>query len=390
MKICHVCICTVFWEKYAYHDNLLPKYHRLLGHEVTIIATTDCRFSSSDTSVILSEPAGVSVLENGIKLIRLKNLLPSKINKHLHICCGLYKTIDKESPDFIFVHSLASPNYRMFVRYKRNHQDTVIVFDNHADKYNTAKNKLSRFWTSFVIRNYVAKKVRKISNCFYGVTPSRCQFLQSIYGVEEEKIKLLPMGADDEEMRIDEKTTIRNQIRLKYNIKEDDFLIVTGGRIDKLKNIHIFAKAVNDSKNKHIKLLVFGSISDDLKDFFKKIESEKIIVIGWVNSSTVYDYFYAADLIVFPGLHSVLWEQAVASGTPCAFNKIDGFEHVDLGGNCLWLIEKTSDYYKNVIEELVGDNNKYIQLYRNASSEKSMQFLYSRLAKKVLDENPVS
>ena len=72
------------------------------------------------------------------------------------------------------------------------------------------------------------------------------------------------------------------------------------------------------------------------KEIIDSFGDERIIKIGWITSNRVYDYMYAADLAVFTGLHSVLWEQTVASCVPCLFSKLKGFEHVDIGGNALF------------------------------------------------------
>ena len=47
MKIVHLCLCGLFGEKYAYQDNLLTKYHKKMGNEVTIIAPTASKFTSN-------------------------------------------------------------------------------------------------------------------------------------------------------------------------------------------------------------------------------------------------------------------------------------------------------------------------------------------------------
>lgn len=33
--------------------------------------------------------------------------------------------------------------------------------------------------------------------CFYGVTPLRCEFLSKMYKLPADRIRLLPMGVDD-------------------------------------------------------------------------------------------------------------------------------------------------------------------------------------------------
>lgn len=386
MKIVHVCICShVFCETYAYQDNLLPKYHKKLGHDVAIIAPVYSGFDKS-TNQILQSPAGDSMMQNGIKLVRLKASLPCKLNQHIHQFKGLYKALENENPDLIFAHSIASLNYRCLVRYKAKHPNVKICFDNHADLVNSGHNAFSTLWTKFVMRNFVTKKISNISDYFYGVTPARCDYLNEMLGVPKEKIHLLPMGADDEEMHYEQKESIRNEIRKEYGITDNDFLIVTGGKIDWLKNIHTLAKAVNDIPNERIKLLIFGSIRDDLKPTFEQLKSDKVQYVGWVNSNEVYRYFYAADMVMFPGLHSVLWEQAVASKVPCAFSRIDGFEHVDLGGNCILMEGKNAEYYKTIIEKAVGNEEYYQRLKDNAESEKTSAFLYSNIAQKVVDE----
>ena len=193
------------------------------------------------------------------------------------------------------------------------------------------------------------------------------------------------MGADEPELHFDRRKEIRQEVREKYGIENDDFLIVTGGRIDPLKNIHVLAKAVKDSQYKKVKILVFGSIRKDVQGIFDVLQSDnRIICVGWQPSNQVYRFFYAADIVMFPGLHSVLWEQAVASQVPCAFSRINGFEHVDIGGNCILMDRKSSSYYQSVVERVYTDKTYYHNLCDNARSEKSQQFLYRNIAKKVI------
>ncbi len=386
MKIVHVCLTSnVFGKHYAYQDNLLSKAHAKLGHEVSIIAPTYSEFDKN-TGKVISSPVGEEMIENGIRLIRLQPALPTSTNQHIHLFFGLPNAIYSINPDLIFVHGVSSLNYCFFKRYKRKHPNVAIVFDSHADFNNSCKNKISYFYTKFIVKNFVVGKIKNITGYFYGVTPARCDFLHDMYGVPKEKIYLLPMGADDDDMLFDKKYEIRHNVRKQYGINDEDFLIVTGGKIDPLKNIHVLAKAVADSTYENIKMLIFGSIRDDLKQVFDALFSNRIQYIGWLSSNDVYKYFYAADVVVFPGLHSVLWEQAVASQVPCAFSKIKGFEHVDYGGNCILMEGKTADYYQSLMERLYLDHDYYKQILEKSHSKLSNQFLYSNIAQKVLDD----
>src|SRR5699024_5967987 len=129
----------------------------------------------------------------------------------------------------------------------------------------------------------------------------------------------------------------------EYGINKKDFLIVTGGKIDNTKKqIMLLIKAVKHIKNRNVKLILFGSIAQELREKVQDLLDDSMVhYIGWIESQDCYKYFAASDLAVFPGRHSVLWEQAVGTGVPCLFRYWDGTTHVDVGGNSLFLYNDT-------------------------------------------------
>ena len=387
MKIVHVCLgSNVFGENYAYQDNLLPKYHRKFGHDVTVIAPNYSGFDKITGSVIEVDPI-TKILDDGIKLVRLKGAVPCKYNQHFHIFEGLYKALETECPDLIFVHGMGSYSYSILPRYKKKHPTVRIVFDNHADKINSWHNTLSLIETKTLTKLLIVRKNIEIGDWFYGVTPARCSVLNEIYGVPNQKIKFLPMGADDDDMHFDEKESIRKDIREEYGVAHDDFLVVTGGKIDRLKNIHVLVKALLSIDNPHLKILIFGNIVAEMKPEYESlIHDPRVIYIGWINSNEVYRYFYAADLVMFPGLHSVLWEQAVASRVPCAFSKMEGFEHVDIGGNCILMEGKDESFYRGILKHLYKNRQSYDKLWQSAQSDEANMFKYSQIAQIILND----
>lgn len=382
MKIVHICTTGPWGEQYAYQENLLPHYHRVMGHDVTILAPVYSLIGYGKEGVLLP---GTSVLPDGIRLIRLAPLIKNILfDSHLHLVKGMRKVLLEEKPDLLFVHDVCSFNYLCLSGIKKKIPGVKIVFDNHGDYINSLHSPLTRFLHKVVYKHLLTPRLIKIAEWFYGVTPSRCTFLKEVYGVPDEKIKLLVMGADDEKMMLNHKEQLRKEVRLRNGIKDDDFLIVTGGKIDRRKNIHVLAHAVNALDRKNVKLLIFGNISDEMQPFFDAEKSSNIITIGWTNSEKVYELFYAADLIVFPGLHSVLWEQAVASKTPCAFSKMEGFEHVNVNDNCILMTGKNDSYYREMLNDLLMDEGQYNKLKTNSNSDATEQFYYSRIARQVL------
>lgn len=385
MKIVHVCLCGTFGEDYAYQDNLLPKFHHKLGHDVTIIAPIYCHINTQ-TGKDETAPCGEKYLADGIKLIRLAPLIKNRVNIRLHLFKNLYKVLQQESPKLLFVHGIDSLSYTNCIRYARNNHNVYLVFDNHADWNNSYHSKIAYYWAKHIIKRIIVYPALKIAKQFYGVTPARCSFLNEMYDIPTDKIKLLPFGADDDALKIGMKLTLRNEIRNQYSISPSDFLIVTGGKIDRRKNIHLLAEALLKIDNASVKLLIFGAVNNDIKDYFSSLHSDRIIMAGWIPSNEVYKYFYAADFVIFPGLHSVLWEQMLATRVPCACTRIKGFEHMNYNGNCILLDNSTVEYYRDIIDRVTKDDEYYMKLKNNADTDLANQFRYSKIAQQVLED----
>ena len=249
---------------------------------------------------------------------------------------------------------------------------------NIGNKFESFKEKLVREWLRWINQRTI-KYVSKV----YGVTPWRKTYAEDYFKIPADKIDVLIMGADDENMHLEQKAEIRRRIRKKYNIEDEQFLIVTGGKIDKRKKIDILMRACVGLKD--IKLLVFGNVAEDIKEIFGQlIQNENIIYVGWIESNKVYDYFYAADLVFFPGQHSVLWEQACASKVPCVFEKWEGMDHVNNGGNSDFVSPVDIDVLKKKIQEL-HFTEKYEQMKKVAESNSTDIYLYSKIAEKSLE-----
>ena len=118
------------------------------------------------------------------------------------------------------------------------------------------------------------------------------------------------------------------------------------------------------------------------EEFDRLIKHENIIYIGWINSSDVYKYFAASDLGFFPGKHSVLWEQAVGMGLPCVFRKIEGFTHVDIGGNCVFIDNADEQSLINMIRAISSDKPFYRKMLSAAQEKGMKEFSYKDISKR--------
>ena len=380
MKIVHITPSAPYNDYWGYQDNLLPKYHKKLGHDVSVITTN----TQHKDEKIIEISCGDYTLDDGVRVIRRarkKYFHPtiSGLNSKLEI----YDILKELHPDFIFFHGLVSHSIDDVIKYKKENPSCIVVQDNHMDYINhirnsTIKDKIVR--TYYRLHNQQSiKYVEKV----YGVTPWRKQYAEDYFKIPKSKTDVLIMGADDEKIDFEHKVKIRSSLREKHGITSDDFLIVTGGKIDEKKNIHLLMQACSEMKN--VKLLIFGNVADDFKNVFETfLKSDNIIYIGWIASDEVYNYFFASDLVFFPGQHSVLWEQACAAKVPCVFKRFPGMEHVNNGGNSDFIDVITVESLKNEIQEL-HFTEKYYKMKTVAESEKTDIYLYSNIAWKSLE-----
>lgn len=178
-------------------------------------------------------------------------------------------------------------------------------------------------------------------------------------------------------------------VRFKHDIGDDEILIVTGGKIDCTKNFHLLIEATADYDK--VRLLIFGKPISSFENEYNLIVSKNrhVISIGWISADEVYNYFLAADLVVFPGTHSVLWEQAVACGVPCLVRHWEGMEHVNVNGNCSFINygnAPTSEDIRNALKPIL-DNEGALNQMKKAAESCREDFLYSNIAKRSIGMN---
>ncbi len=372
MKIVHISVIGPYTDGLSYQENMLAKYHHLDGHEVILLAN---QYSFMNDGYPHKVDKGSFISQDGYKYIRLetKHNLKYKFKRYKNII----KLLKLIKPDLIFSHGFQYIDILKIARFATSISSKLIV-DNHADFTNSARNFLSKIILHKNLWRIIARKISKHVHVFYGVTPSRVEFLKHVYKVNRSKVKLLIMGVDDEIMRaIKDKTT---QLRYHYNIDNADFVITTGGKIDQSKiKIISLIQEISKMNDNSIKLLIFGSIESDIMTKVEKYFNDNIKYLGWKTSSQVYELMSISDLMFFPGRHSVYWEQSVGLGVPCVFSKKEGFEHLDLNGNCIFLSDQ------NYGKLILNIKKNQIQLMRkSALSDQRENFYYSNIAKKCL------
>lgn len=383
MKIVHLCLACFYIEGMEYLENVLPRKHRQLGHDVEVITGQYCFDAKGN---IFDREAGEYISKDDVKVTIIPyNTKYGKYAKNYRIYANLHQKLKEIKPDVIYCHGAQFNSVGQLVKYLKNNPDVKLYVDGHGDygngPVNTWKRKLMQryFWG----RQY--RKLEPYCEKIWGTLPVRVKYLKDIYRVNSDKVELLAMGGDVERIDLDERSKIRARVRKRYDISESAFLITTGGKIDAKKNIHLLMEGVSRIKGRNIKLVVFGEPNDEIRTYIENLaKADNIKMIGWLTPADCYDLFYAADLAVFPGTHSVLWENVCACGLPAIFSGIEGVSHVDMGGNCQFLDKGDVDEIEAKLLDIIDNQELYNNMKRIAIERGYSTFSYMEIAKKAI------
>ena len=360
MKIVH--ICQYYNDGFGYQENLLPKYQKKLGNDVVVI-TSDRRSYFAGEKV--PKIVGTGQFEdNGVRIERLQ--ISGEIRgRHVRFS-NLTMHLESEKPDYIFHHGLTAPSLIIAAKYKQKHSSVFLAADNHADYHNSGQHALWRF---LYYRGLWRQKIQKIADyvdIFFSITPGCRDFAERELGVPKEKHRLLYLGADVETNYYSSEW--RERIRKDLGFKERDLVLITAGKIDrKKKTINIF-RALKEIDSGIVKLMIVGTIESSYEQELNELikEDPRIKKIGWIEANELYKYFSAADMAVFPGGQSAIWQQAISCELPVILRYHPGTEYILHENNGLFLFSEDPRELRQYIDLIIEENELLGKMRENA------------------------
>lgn len=385
MKVLHLCLIGPFTDGWNYQENLLTKYHARMGMETVVLCS---RWQWGKDGKLVLADCDDFVNADHVHICRLAIKGKDQFRRVFKRYRGLYEAMEEENPDYLFIHGVAFLDTKVIARYLRNHPHVIAYADNHSDFTNTAMTWASKNILHKIIWRHYSRLLLPYVKKFFGVLPARVDFLMDMYGFPKEKCDLLVMGADDDFVEESRDPALIAQVRSTYHIGKDDFLIVTGGKIDRYKaqvlNLLAAVGKWNQTHQKRVRLLVFGSIDEELKPkVLDYCDGKDIQYIGWQENRSTYHLIACADLAVYPGRHSVLWEQTAGQGIPLVVKDWPGTHHVDVDGNVIFLKQDNAEEIEQVLDSLLNHAEIY-QTMRDKAQASAHLFLYSSIARKAL------
>ncbi|MBA2853108.1 glycosyltransferase involved in cell wall biosynthesis [Methanococcus maripaludis] len=176
------------------------------------------------------------------------------------------------------------------------------------------------FLTSFRFKKILPKTVKVVDQIITISEHAKNEIVTNL-GVSEEKIKVIPLAADENYIPLRESKI--NAVNSKYNINYP-FIFYVGGLAPN-KNVDTLIKSFYKLKKLGIpnKLLLAGEKRLKYKSTFELIEKlnlqNEVIFTGYVPDEDLPGLYNAADLFVYPSLYEgfgIPPLEAMACGTP--------------------------------------------------------------------------
>lgn len=312
-------LCEFYNQTLQYQENLLVKYYRKYGHEVTVITSTYESVFDYYNNIYNNKLPKKIFYDFGAKIIKLpfKYNILGKIKKYTSI----KSIVEEEKPDLLYIHDIM-PNMFEMLDYKNKNKHVKMIMDYHADYSNSANG-----WISLnILHKQIRKKVyldpiKKHIERFYPIIPGSLKFLNEVYNISPSEMEILPLGADIDLVTEIRNSNIRETLRLKHNIKPTDKVIITGGKFNPSRQTEIIIEAFKELNDDNLHLLIIGDADNKNQEYKNQLLNlskniKNIVFLGWLNNRGVYEYFASSDLAVFPASQSIIWQQAIASGLP--------------------------------------------------------------------------
>ena len=229
-------------------------------------------------------------------------------------------------------------------------------------------------------------------------TKSELEDIRKLYGILDEKIKVIPPGVNLELFRPMNKIESKKSLGLYGNN-----VILYVGRIDPIKGLYTLLDSVfnlNDSYN--IKLIIVGGELNKSQDLINlqnytvdKNKSHIVDFVGIVDQSNLPIYYNAADLFLLTSYYesfglSVL--ESLSCGTPAIVSDVGGLSNlIDNGVNGYLVNDISPKGFKTYIEYFFNNINikkssiecrKKAEYYQWSKSGRSMFNLYKEISRK--------
>lgn len=183
----------------------------------------------------------------------------------------------------------------------------------------------------------------------------------------------------------EKKEKFRHYYRKKYNIRENEKVIIYSGRLIDIKNIDSVIKALSKVNGEKITFLIIGGgyLESNLKELANRLKV-KIVFTGFIETQEeLFKHYFIGDSLILPSLYEpwgLVVNEAMFSGLPVIVSKICGcsLDLVENGVNGYIINPDDINDIKNAIEDLFFKDDIKLMGQNSRSIIKEWTFINSK------------
>ena len=283
-------------------------------------------------------------------------------------CEDLFEVaINSKSSKFDIYHMhTVNPSYRM--RFNKHHVNVAYVHFIPSTLDGSIKMPKPIFW---IFKKYVINTYRKADEIVV-VNPTFIPPLEEL-GISKENITYIPNFVDHEKFHLISEED-RNNLRDKYEIPHDKFVILGCGQVQTRKGVLDYIEVAKRNPDKVFVWaggFSFGKMTDGYKELKAIMDNppENVKFIGIIPRAEMNGIFNMADLLFMPSLSelfpmSIL--EAVNSFKPVLLRDLDLYEEILFKDKEAYAYGSNVDEFDEQVKKLASDK-KYYAKYSEGS-----------------------
>ena len=274
-----------------------------------------------------------------------------------------------------------APNIN-FLTASKNCRLVTTFHDLSFERFPGFFTRKTRLWHFFFVN---PRRIAKLSSSIIAVSESTKRDLEEIYGIDAEKIKVVPHGVSSDFRVIDRNNPKLLGIQKKYDLPHKFVLYL--GNVEPRKNIHSIIKAFKSIEKRSKKLgkynlVLAGNVSPLCRGEIER-EKENVRAIGYIDREDKPFVFNLASLFIYPSFFEgfglpIL--EAMACGTPVIASNNSSIPEV-AGSAAIFVDPNRPDELREAMTAVLSDEKLYDKM-KDRGLKRAEKFSWKKSAEK--------
>ena len=338
-------------------------YKPLVNGVVTSISSLKEAYERKGHEVYVFAPRVEDYVDQEKKVFRYRSVnITNKVKYPLPIPLSfkVKKVINEFNPDIIHIHHPFLLSSAAIMYGKKLGIPKILTIHTQYEQYAYYVSPVPERVTHEAIKMIISNLAYK-TDCITTPSASMKKIIEN-YGIKN-RIEVIPNAIhlisfkEDDELK-------RTEIKKKYNLKEDDKIILFVGRVASEKSIDKVIKALAIIKKRGIgkeKLLIVGNgpAMDELKQLTRSLKVEEdLIFTGTVSYEEIQHYYKMAYVFTIASTtetFGIVTIEALASGVPVVAVKAPGAADILTDGLDGLLVDDDVEKIANALEKIIKE-----------------------------------